>query len=542
VIPGTTQPRQLAWAKAPFNQQWLWHGALLALCLTPSLLVGHEGLHRPYDAIPDQDLLWASEALRLIRGVAPSYADHPGAFWTLIYQLNIQVVQLLSTQPILDSAGSISPEGIVRVIQAARIENAILCGFGGYLVFPISQQALGTRQWLAALLAAVASFSSAILVGVSEIRHEAISTVFLLAMVALFSAAMHQPNLWGRRILIIASVGLYFCAAFSKNQSLLLTPLVFLAIGSLASNDLHNSTSFTGRLRHLDNSTAVRFALLSSLPWLISAYPDIDLINMPFWMIINTGLALTLAIGWSRQPDRGLAFRSLGALGIAEILLFRGLSPQWWRQGVTGFPSWMFRYANAAENEKINVLTHTSQGVHQYFSNLFEPDQLSLVAFGSILAISSFILLRTIITHSPNPSQLQAQALGWIFCGFVLASCSQRIAPRYEIYIFLPILICTGATLNSYFSSASSAKQNKRLLALLLAISSTILLVSSTIQSTINSQHLKAFVNQQQPRDVLCIGHHMDRTMRRTSAGQCEVFPKGAKDKNIYDSWGGPSS
>jgi len=213
-------------------------------------------------------------------------------------------------------------------------------------------------------------------------------------------------------ILTIAGAGLYFCAAFSKNQSLLLTPLVFLAIGSLASKDLHNSTSFTGRLLHLNNSTAVRLALLSSLPWLLSANPDIDLINMPFWMIINTGLSLTLAIGWSRQPDRGLAFRSLGAFGMAEILLFRGLSPQWWRQGVTGFPSWIFRYTNAAENEKINVLTHTSQGAHQYFSNLFEPGQLCLVAFMSILCISSFILLRTIIRNSPNSSQIQAQALG----------------------------------------------------------------------------------------------------------------------------------
>ena len=68
---------------------------LLLVCLAPSVLVGLAGLHRPYDAIPDQDMLWASEALRLLRGVAPSYADHPGIFWTLTYTVNSRILENL---------------------------------------------------------------------------------------------------------------------------------------------------------------------------------------------------------------------------------------------------------------------------------------------------------------------------------------------------------------------------------------------------------------------------------------------------------------
>ena len=66
------------------------------------------------------------------------------------------------------------------------------------------------------------------------------------------------------------------------------------------------------------------------------------------------------------------------------------------------------------------------------------------------------------------------------------------------------------------------------------------LLTTSATKSAENLLDLNRFVNNGQSRDVLCIGHHMDRSMHLTSAGNCPVFPKGAADKNIYDSWWGP--
>ena len=73
-----------------------------------------------------------------------------------------------------------------------------------------------------------------------------------------------------------------------------------------------------------------------------------------------------------------------------------------------------------------------------------------------------------------------------------------------------------------------------------LAICGMALLATSATKSVGNLLDLNQFVNNSQPRYMLCIGHHMDRSMHLTSAGKCPVFPKGAADKNIYDSWWGP--
>jgi hypothetical protein len=527
----------------PSSHRWvqrgLWHGLILAVCLAPSLVVGIEGLSRPYDAIPDQDLLWASEALRLIRGVAPSYADHPGAFWTLVYQLNIHLAELLTGGAILDHSDSITPEGIILAVQTARIENAIACGLCGYLVSPVAES-VGIRRWLAASLAIITSLSSAVLVGVSEIRHEVISTAFLLMMIIAFSAAMQSKEVSTKRLLAITSVAFYFCAAFAKNQSLLLTPLAFLAIAAIATKQGSGRLDPKRSTKLLLSKETYGFASLASLPWLINAFPDIDLINLPFWAMINTGLALIMAASWCIELNWQQAYKALAALGVAQIVLFKAVSPQWWRQGVTGFPSWMLRHANAAENKNIDITGHTFQGIHQYFANLFEPESASLIAFTVAIVITCISLALICIRRSHTGTIPAIQSFAWLSCGFALLACSQRIQSRYEIYIFIPIVMCAGVSVNTVFIGFSALKPRKAAIELLLAACSITLISTGTFQSLANAFNLKHFINTGQPRDVLCIGHHMDRTMHLTSAGACEVFPNGALDKNAYDSWWGP--
>ena len=51
----------------------------------PSLIVGWLGLNRPYYSTPDQDFLWVSQSIRLLKGLGPSYADHPGAYWPVSF-------------------------------------------------------------------------------------------------------------------------------------------------------------------------------------------------------------------------------------------------------------------------------------------------------------------------------------------------------------------------------------------------------------------------------------------------------------------------
>jgi hypothetical protein len=59
----------------------LWHSAILMVSILPALAVGILSLKRSVLMMgSDQDIMWASEAMRLLRGAGPSYADHPGAF------------------------------------------------------------------------------------------------------------------------------------------------------------------------------------------------------------------------------------------------------------------------------------------------------------------------------------------------------------------------------------------------------------------------------------------------------------------------------
>ena len=525
-------------SKDSLAAHWLWHISLLIACLIPSCVVGFLGLSRPYDAIPDQDLLWASEALRLIRGVAPSYADHPGVFWTLVYRFNIEALQTFASSPILGSTGSITPGDLDLVIKAARIQNAFLCGICAYLVFPVSQ-ILGTHRLIAASLAIICSLSSATLIGVSEIRHETISAVFLLLTITTFNKALQQKRKATRRLLASSTIALFLCAAFSKNQSLLLTPLVWLAIAAIGWKLSEIRHSIKHLLRQFRAKGILVFAIASCLPWLISSYPDIDLINLPFWVVINSGLACILSVGWNNRADPRMIYKALAGLGAAEIILFRALSPQWWRQGVTGFPSWMFRYANAAENANINIANHTQQGIGQYFGNLFTPQVAAQATFFALTVTSMIVVAYFIARHSAANITLLAQACSWAGCTFILLSCSQRIAPRYEIYIFIPIMISAGISLQKIIPRPSMVAI-PQVTSRALSICAAILITTGALRSASNIPNLRAFVNQGQSREVLCIGHHMDRTMHLTSAGQCEVFPKGSFDKNIYDSWWGP--
>ena len=73
----------------PLASLLAWIG--LALALLMPLVVALLALGRPYDAVPDQDLIWVSDALKLFREIPPRYMDHPGSYWPLssAFKLNV---------------------------------------------------------------------------------------------------------------------------------------------------------------------------------------------------------------------------------------------------------------------------------------------------------------------------------------------------------------------------------------------------------------------------------------------------------------------
>ena len=92
----------------------------------PSLLVGWLGLNRPYFSTPDQDFLWVSQSIRLFKGLGPSYADHPGAYWPLSFLVKFFIFSKSLVSEFIDQHGAISEEIIDKIIHLSRIENALI--------------------------------------------------------------------------------------------------------------------------------------------------------------------------------------------------------------------------------------------------------------------------------------------------------------------------------------------------------------------------------------------------------------------------------
>lgn len=525
----------------PSKSNHLWPELLIPLlCIAPSVAVGLHGLNRPYDAIPDQDMLWASEALRLIRGAAPSYADHPGAFWPLIYSLDIQVLQTFKGQSLLDEAGSILPNSISALIQVARIQHACITGCCAALIQPVSQL-LGTRRNLAIASSLIASFSSAILVAASEIRHEVVSVLFFLLYILCAGQSL-KPTQDRTRALTLngLSVLFFFLAAFAKQQVLLCTPLALIAIASAGYSarpaDLNTRLQ---TLLKLSPSRQFVLVIAAAAPWLIAASPDIDLINLPAWLLINGGLAFSLSLVAEAPADRQQLLRPLLLLGGLEIVLFRILAPGWWSQAVTGFPSWMFRHASPTADR----LGQTLAGANTYFTSLFTPHSMAAAALAGITVIS---LLAAAVQRKGETglqrARITTRAATWLGILFTVAACSQRVTPRYQIYIFIPILLAAAATISATkpTNSFSETSQLDQLISVSSRALASALLITALISSTLNATRLESFVAADQPEHFICFGQHMDAAMRLTSAGACSNFHEAASDKRKYDGWRGP--
>lgn len=511
-------------------------GLLILACIAPSFLVGLYGLNRPYDAIPDQDMLWASEALRLLRGVAPSYADHPGLFWTLTYKLNISILENLLGLQLLDQAGNILPAGLETITALARIENALLVGLCSALTYPLALL-LSIRKPLAIASCLILSLSSATLVAVSEIRHEAISALFLILFILCIGYSFNE-NLNRALSFALSLTGIccFFLAALSKQQVLLCSPLAFIAVvAALRPAQPH---AYESRLRLLRNPRPQWLAILlitASAPWLIAAHPDIDLINLPAWILINVGLALATSASLENSKSKNPLIKALLFIGAFEIFLFKILIPNWWRQAVTGFPSWMFRHADHTNDHT----AHTLGGISTYLSELFTPYPIAAVAL--IGAALTGLLLAARQKDSTGPGLNAgsiAMALAWLITLAILVASSQRITSRYEIYFFIPIVILAAATTGTAMP-VSPQPLHRQLLLVNRAFTATLLL-TAFISSATHVTNLKAFVNNGQPRSFLCFGQHMDRAMALTSAAACKNFNEASRAKNQYDAWNGP--
>lgn len=497
---------------------------VLILCMTPSLVVALSGLDRAYDAIPDQDMLWASEALRLHSGRGPSYADHPGVYWSLSYLAKLNYFQSIG-ETVLNTQGLITTQGISRLIRASRLENGLICGFTGYLVYPICR-ILGKSSVLASIAALTTAGSAALLVGVSEIRNEITSTLFLLAYVilAVSAAGMIQKQKSIAISLSIVAVATFLLAALCKQQVLMASPLAFIAaVTGIALTDNQQtlqkvSILWQYILKTLKHTVITIVALAA--PWLLAAAPDIDLINLPFWLGINAGLSLIFWLGTQPNPTPSAFKFAVIGVGTIEVLILKIFTFNWWRQGVTGFPSWMFSHAKPQTSNTIIA------EFLEYFQDLFHFHILAAAFFLTLLIFTA----KNGLTQR-NPALIIASTSLALTAALIIAN-TQRYAQRYEIYFFLPLLVI-ATVLAEPLQSKGSTTSNPTSKAIIILSATLIALAATT--SIANMTRLENFVHQSQPPSFRCYGQHMDRLMQLTSAGQCPNFAEAARGKNQFD-------
>ena len=510
--------------RAPSIVQKGWFIPAVLFAFAIPLALALMGLNRPYDAIPDQDLLWASEALRLHSGRGPSYADHPGVYWTLSYLLKLNYLPSLGID-LVNTNGYLTPEGAKTLIQISRIENGLLCGLCSISFIPI-MRCLGISKILASAGVITLACSTGLLAAVSEIRNEITSTILMMSYINLNLLASQLKNNSKAPIpiptsiaLALAAVPFFFAAAFCKQQVLLATPLIFA--GALAANR-GSLRAMVTRIGKQPRLIWLAVLLIGLMPWLLSATPDIDLINAPFWIAINLGLWITLATTSSLPQSAKGIWQLGGFIAISEIVATKVLSFNWWRQAVTGFPSWMFYNANHKDQvqQGLAALIHYAQ------------DSSVLIA---LCGISLFVLIAQLIRQvatSDQSRQAQLQLFSIGFSLILLIANTARFAVRYEIYFFPPIFISL-----LWITSTSFQRQNQNIA---LKFSSLTLISLIAIRSILNITTLPTLINEAQPKSFLCFGQHMDRLMELTSAGSCKNFEEAAISKNPYDSRNGP--
>ena len=535
--------------------------AFLILLATPACLIGWLGIGRSYFSIPDQDLLWLSEGMRLVRGVAPSYADHPGAIWSLISSFNLSAL-LRSVDPVstfVFDPNQLLPESIAeKSVFLLRIQNALVVSAIPVLFYVLALQ-YRIRKTIAAVSAFTLSCSTALLVAVSEVRHEAMSLLFfglfLIAVNSLVEAAFCGSSAWRRVLLVALAFASFFLLCFSKQQALCLFPFAILSGAWMCrmgcENQNYSSLSLPISIRRIRFwFSGKMFPVLivgSSAVWILCAIPDLDLINLPFWVFINFFLALMVFL----SAGSGLAFGSAVGFSflsilVSQLVVFRVLSPDWWRQAVTGFPSWMFQYANETDDK----VSHSFSGFKNYLGDFFLNPGFG---FWLVLVLTFVCVVSLMFRFKAFGSVFRFGLSGrlfsgvfldsaWIFSIVVAIAFTQRFAVRYEVYFYAPLLMLCALRLESFCADVQvSGFAGQRLKYNLLGLGYALFLVLLLFKSVSNLSRLSAFVNSGQPSEFLCFGHHMDRSMRLTAAGGCPNFEEATKSKDSYDSWWGPN-
>ena len=507
----------------------------------PSLIVGWLGFSRPYYSTPDQDLLWVSQSIRLLKGLGPSYADHPGAYWPVSFLLKFFIFSRNSISEFIDQYGAVSEEIIAKIIHLSRIENTLITASLPLIFFLILKE-LEVNKNTILLTTYTLCLSSATLNLVSDIRHENIG-IFLMFLYLLLTCKELNKN---RNIGLlnfnaILNTLFFFASIFCKQQILLLYPLIFLLIlAFIKVKDNIYYEELKSLLKRKNISTLLILFFLSGTPWIILSIEEfhmfgaIYLVNLPFWSFINTGLIFSIMISAKERIIKSIFLKYLFVLVPIQILVFQIFAPDVWRRSVTAFPSILFKFTSLYEGN-INLFIRLKDFlifIKKYSTSLSWPSNFVIV----IILILIVYFFKRLFNFFANKGEFSLLDYSFFILLILSVILSLRQQPFYQIYFFIPTLIFLSLGYSKNFLLKHNIKE-KFLINDFLSLTTSILLLSFCIKSTFNVFNLSKFVSLPQNLELLCAPQTLDYSLKNTPVGNCNEFEKESNEKRKFNSW-----
>ena len=509
----------------------------LALALLMPLVVALFALGRPYDAVPDQDLIWVSDALKLFRETPPRYMDHPGSYWPLSTALKLDVLgpdglDLLALKP----GQLISPAQVSQLVLWNRIEQGLLCS-ALVLAFLWLARLVLKRQWLSSVITACFALSYGVLFEAVQPRNESTSMLFLLLLCCLTigafqarddSQGMHCRGWLACLLAVIALFASLYCKLQVVPLALLALLILPFAFGFRPAAFLASSKA--SKLQAI-GIVAIGFVSsglvygISAKQWL-SNFPSIfyghetwkeipyaDLVALPllFWPAIFLLLALVChcAAPWFRA--RGWLSYSIWLVVVWFVSLsFVSWVPENWSKHVFTAPlSLLWRSELYARD--VDMVAPLSQ------ISIWPLDWAAAMSVGLFVSL----LALAVVLKQSKPLVL---LVFWALAVVVFAYNTTRFQPFYSVYFLPPLLLALAAIVEWRPTRSASGKPAKALTFASHALA-YLLIGGIGIQSVLQLGELPKTIAHSHPPEALCYQRQgMDSLLANTSVGGCKDF------------------
>ena len=499
---------------------------LAALGIVAPILISIFALDRPYDSVPDQDLLWLSEALRLFRNAPPTYIDHPGAYWTLSYLFKLK---LLSFKGILSfiSVRPGVPVGVAdatALIYLGRLEQGIICGaLVGSFWFAL--RLLGVKERLSGLMTLIYGTSAGLLWEAVQIRNESTSLLFLFLYInlSLVAVRVRARSRSACLALSVAAVVAFIFAVYCKIQVLVLAVFAILLVVGRTINlrDFRLADSSVKRVC-IDISLAIAicilgwFAVTSNWAFASNApfFHRLTHLNILFWLYINLALSIGLMACTSGSKlfgSKGLDLtRSSFVVVFVEILFARILFHTAWSAQVFLAPSSLLGIGTL---EDPNILYNAQIYLHQTFSGFAE------VFVGTLCLLFLLMLIRLGLKRDV-PTLLALISMSAAFV--VFAATVTRLQLFYGVYYLPPLLMGVSA--------AFAIGKGRDPLQSMIRILTLFTILGLSLGSLKALADWRSYVFIDNTRKHLCFSQQMDNLMIHTSVGSCKEFQSEMKE------------